>query len=108
VGVTTVSPTETVNVVAALEAPFVDLPPECQVSVPVRILILDAETLETLGSEQAVLSDTSRVLKAELPASGVERRTVQVAVLTRESVVDCLTAETTAVGELGEIRKLSQ
>jgi hypothetical protein len=105
VGVNTAAPDESIQVLAVLKAPFVALPPRCGLDIPVKIQIVDAETAETLVTQEAFLSSTSRLLSATLPPDSAGR-TFQVGVITNLPFVDCLTAETSAVSAMG-IRRLN-
>ena len=105
VGVDTTAPDESVQVLAVLKAPFAELPPRCELDIPVEIKVVDAGTAETPLMQEAFLSNTSQLLSATLPPDSAGR-TFQVDVITSRPFVDCLTTETSAISALG-IRRLN-
>lgn len=105
VGVGTAFVDESIQVLAALKSPFVELPPRCELDIPVKIQVVDAESQETLVMQEAFLSGASRLLRATLPPDG-SGRTFQVGVITKAPFVDCVTTETSAISAMG-IRRLN-
>lgn len=112
VGIVVVSPLESVLVTAGLQPPFVDLPSRCERDLPVRIVIVGADSGNLLMDERQVLSETSRTVFAELPPSFRSDYTrVQIGVLTRPRLKPCIAVDFSAVtkritdtdGDLDEI-----
>ena len=101
VGVVTAAPNESVMVSVAAQPPYADVPRRCQRDVPVRIVMLDAATGAQLLFEQQFLTAASRLFTATLAPVGGEGVAVQVAVLTRASLVRCIAIEIAAVGPNG-------
>ena len=95
-----VSPLESVLVTAGLQPPFVDLPSGCERDIPVRIVIVDADSGNLLLDERQVLSETSRTVSAELPPSfGSDYTRVQIGVLTRPRLKPCVALDISAVSK---------
>ena len=107
VGVGTVAPDESVQVVVALRAPSAKVPNRCRRNVPVRVVISDAATGDALIEEKAMLSEASRLLTATLaPVEGGDGAAVQVAIFSDSRLTRCLSTEVSAVGPRG-IRRLA-
>ena len=107
VGVGTVAPDESVQVVVALRAPSAKVPNRCRRNVPVRVVISDAATGDALIEEkEAMLSEASRLLTATLAPVGGDGAVVQVAIFSDSRLTRCLSTEVSAVGPRG-IRRLA-
>ena len=102
VGIVVVSPFESVLVTAGLQPPFVDLPSRCERDIPVRLVILDADSGGLLLDNRQLLSGASRTVSAELPPSfGSDYNRVQIGVLTRPRLKLCIAVDVSAVSQSG-------
>jgi hypothetical protein len=103
----TVAPNESLEITAALEPPFVNVAQRCQESIPVRLIVTDAETANILFSEQGLLNESSRLFTATLQPSVINGGKVQVGVLTARRFSGCVVIDISAVNdETGVIRRL--
>ena len=90
VGTAFMGPAEVLDVYATLAPAFSKVPSRCRDGVPVRIVVLDAESGATLLEEQATLGAEQRGLRASLGPLGEEAAPVQIGVLSTKRYRRCV------------------